>query len=282
MQITNSYGLYPESSVEIARLINLDRMTTTEVGGIFAGLPETDLPFLTNVLDLGCGPGSWVLDVAFAHPECEVAGVDARQAMIEYAWARARSQQLTNASFGVMDITRPLDFSHNTFNLVHARFLAGALHSETWIPLIAECMRILCPGGLLCLIDTDGVVETSSTAFAQITTLLMRAMRMGGYCLSFDEGTLGAALVLPPLLRRAGFQHVECTTHFVDVSAGAAAWADFFHNAEIVYLQTQPLLLATGLVTQEEIDRLYMQMLIELQGKDFWGRWPLLSIRGTK
>src|SRR5579884_90504 len=137
MQITNTYGLYPESSVEIARLINLDRMTTTETGGIFAGLPESDLPPLNNALDLGCGPGSWVLDAAFAYPDCEVAGIDIRRSMIEYAWARARSQRLFNASFGVMDITEPLDFSSDTFDLVHARFLSGVLHREIWMPLIA-------------------------------------------------------------------------------------------------------------------------------------------------
>jgi SAM-dependent methyltransferase len=283
MRITNAYcSLYLESSVEIARLINLDRMTTAEIGGIFAGLSETELPILENVLDLGCGPGSWVLDVAFANPTCEVAGIDIRRTMIEYAWARARTQRLFNASFGVMDITRPLDFSHDSFNLVHARFLAGILHNEIWMPLVAECLRILCPGGLLCLVDTDGIVETNSAALSRLNALLMRAMRMGGYGLSFDEGTPGTAWVLPQLLRRAGFQQVQCTTHFVDVSAGTTTWADFFHNVEIVYLQAQSLLLATGLVTQQEIDRLYTQMLIELQMLDFWGRWPVLRIVGTK
>jgi hypothetical protein len=107
-------------------------------------------------------------------------------------------------------------------------------------------------------------------------------MRMDGYSFSSDEGTLGTSLLLPQLLRRVGFQRVQCTTHFVDVSAGAIAGADFFHNAEIVYLQSQPLLLATGLVTREEIDQLYTQMLIEIQMQDFEGRWPLLSICGTR
>jgi SAM-dependent methyltransferase len=282
MQMVNAYLLYPESGVEIARLVNLDRMTMKEMGGVFAGLSEADLPLLRNILDLGCGPGRWVLDVAFAYPECEVAGVDARRSMVEYAWARARSQRLSNASFGVMDITQPLDFSDNTFDLINARFLAGVLHSEVWIPLIAECMRILCPGGLLCFVDTDGVVETNSFALARLTMLMMHARRMGGYCFSSGGETLGTASMLPRLLHRAGFQRVQCTTHVVDVSAGVAAWADFFHNAEIFYLQAQPLLLATGLVTQEEIDRLYAQMLIELQMQDFVGRWPLLSIYGTK
>src|SRR5690242_21921720 len=133
MQMTDASSFYPDTAVEVARLINLDRLLTTAMGGILPGLLETDLPNLHTVLDLGCGPGSWVLDVAFAHPECEVAGVDVRQTMVEYAWARARSQRLSNASFGVMDITQPLDFSDNTFDLINARFLAGVIHSEAWV-----------------------------------------------------------------------------------------------------------------------------------------------------
>ncbi|GHO90603.1 hypothetical protein KSF_006510 [Reticulibacter mediterranei] len=282
MQMTDASSFYPDTAVEVARLINLDRLLTTAMGGILPGLLETNLPNLHTVLDLGCGPGSWVLDIAFDHPECEVAGVDVRQKMIEYAWARARTQQCFNASFGVMDMTQPLDFSDNTFDLIHAHVPVGVFHGDDWVSLISECMRILCPGGLLYLIDTDRVIETNSPAFARLTTLLRQAKRLAGYCVSSDEGMLDSSLILPQLLHRAGFQHVRCTTHFVDVSDEAASWADFFHNTEMIYSQVQPLLLAAELVTRKEINQLYTQMLIELYMQSFTGRWPVLCIYGTK
>ena len=282
MQITNAHIFDPESAVEIARWINLDRMTTTAMGDIFAGLPVTNRPSLSKVLDLACGPGSWVLDVAFANPQCEVAGVDSSQTVVEYAWARARSQQIFNASFGVMDITEPLDFSENTFDLVNARFLMGSLRSKAWELLIAECMRVLRPGGLLCLTDSDGIGETSSPAFAHLTKLLIQAMRISGYSLSPDGHTLGIIPHLPQMLRQAGFRPIWHTAHMVDVSAGTTAWTDFFHNAEVVYLQAQPFLIETGLVTHKEIERMDIHMLIELQAKDFCGIWPLHSFCGKK
>lgn len=282
MWMTSTNSFYPDTAVEVARLINLDRLLTTAMGGILPEQLETDRPGLRTVLDLGCGPGNWVLDVAFDHPECEVAGIDVRQNMIEYAWARARTQRRSNASFGVMDMTQPLDFSDNVFDLIHVHFPAGVFHSDNWISLISECMRILCPGGLLYLTDTNRVIETNSPAFARLTTLLTQAKLLAGYCISSSGDMPDTSLLLPQLFHRTGFQRVQCTTHFVDVSDGAAAWSDFFHNTEMIYSQVQPLLLAAGLVTQEEINQLYMQMLIELYMQGFKGKWPLLCICGTK
>jgi ubiquinone/menaquinone biosynthesis C-methylase UbiE len=282
MRMVDANSFYPDTTVEVARLINLDHLLATAIEDILPGLPETDLPGLHTVLDLGCGPGSWVLDVAFDHPECEVAGVDSRQNMIEYAWVRARTQQRFNASFGVMDMTQPLDFSDNSFDLIHARFPAGVFHGDAWISLIAECMRILCPGGLLYLINIDSAIETNSPAFARFTTLLMQAKRLAGCYISSHEDALDTSLIFPQLLHRAGFQHIRCATQFVDVSAEATAWANFVRNTEMIYSQAQPLLLEAGLVTQEEMNQLYMRVLIELYMQDFEGRWPLFCVWGTK
>ena len=141
----NTYLLDTESPAEMARLINQERLLTQAMNGPLAGLdPST----FQRLLDLGCGPGGWVLDVAFAYPGMEVAGVDISKTMIEYANARARSQQLSNTSFGLMDITKPLDFGDDSFDLVNTRFLFAALRRDAWPSFIAECMRILRPGGI--------------------------------------------------------------------------------------------------------------------------------------
>ena len=141
----NTYIFDTESAVEMARLINQGRIITVAMGGPLSGIP--DLPARAQIIDLGCGPGGWVLDVAYANPDAEVAGVDISKTMIDYANARARSQQLTNASFGVMDIRQPLDFSDASFDLVNARLLVAALRCENWEPFLAACTRILKPGG---------------------------------------------------------------------------------------------------------------------------------------
>src|SRR6266536_6407820 len=125
-----SYALDPESPAELARLINVHRFMTRGMGGPLVGVPDPSA--LQQVLDLACGPGGWVLDVAFACPDAQVAGVDISKTMISYANARARSQGLQNASFEVMDITQPLAFSDHAFDLVNGRLLVGSLPRTAW------------------------------------------------------------------------------------------------------------------------------------------------------
>src|SRR5438552_3811824 len=131
----SKYVFNPESSEEMARLINLDRMTTQNMGGPLVGV--TYPSDLRSVLDIGCGPGGWVLDVAFEYPEVEVSGIDISTSMIDYANARARTEQRYNASFGVMDINQSLDFPDASFDLVNARFLFSVVERDAWMSVVA-------------------------------------------------------------------------------------------------------------------------------------------------
>jgi ubiquinone/menaquinone biosynthesis C-methylase UbiE len=84
-----------------------------------------DLSEVHDILDIACGPGSWVLDVAFEYAKKRVMGIDLSRLVIEYTRAQARVQGLDNASFKVMDALKPLELPDNSFDLVNARFLFG-------------------------------------------------------------------------------------------------------------------------------------------------------------
>ena len=81
----NTYILDAESGTEMARLMKQDRLLTQGMGGLF---PERDdVSSMHAILDIACGPGGWVLDVAYAYPKIEVVGIDISNTMIEYARA---------------------------------------------------------------------------------------------------------------------------------------------------------------------------------------------------
>ncbi len=265
----NTYALDPESPEEMARLIHLDRISTKGMGGIFSGLSEHDVAGLHNVLDLACGPGGWVLDVAFGHPDIEVTGVDISRTMINYANARARTQKLTNASFSVMNIAKTLNFADGAFDLVNARSLAAAIFRDSWEPLIVECARLLRPGGILRLTEPVDQGVTNSPAFERLTSLMFQACQRAGYGFSLDGRSFGLTHILPGLMRNAGFQHVQLKANAVEFSSGTEIWPDFFRNYEIAYYSGKAFLVRMGLITQEEVDQLYQQFLIEIQRDDF-------------
>lgn len=276
----NSYILDSENPAEMARLINLDRLTTKAMGGPLAGLPDTS--GLRNVLDLACGPGGWVLDVAFAHPDIEVAGVDISRAMIDYANARARVQRLTNASFGVMDISKPLDFAEGAFDLINARFLSGAIPREGWPQLIAECMLRLRSGGILRLTEVLDPGVGSSPALERLNAMLFEALWRADYGFSPDGRALHMTVALPRLLRDAGYQNVQYQAHALEFSADTDTWADFYHNLEVAYKLAQPFLVKMGVTTEDEVERIYQQMLIEMHLDYFCGMWHYMTIWGYK
>ena len=151
--VESSYIFDPESASELARLSHQAQLVTREMGGALANIDPAAIAQWQQVIDIGCGPGDWVLDVAFEQPHIEVAGIDISRLMIDYANARARSQQIPNASFEVMDIRQPPDFPDATFDMVNARYLFAVLRGEQWPAFLQECMRILRPGGLLRLTE---------------------------------------------------------------------------------------------------------------------------------
>lgn len=283
MHDTSSNSTYifdPESPEEMSRLLTMDQLTTRGMGGPLADLPA--LPEQARVLDVACGPGGWVLDVAYARPESEAAGVDISRTMIDYANARARSQDLKNASFGVMDITKPLDFSDNTFDLVNGRFLTTVLYTDAWEPFLQECMRILKPGGTLRFTETEFMGYTNSAAHERFRNLASLAMKMAGHGFSPDGQNFGITPVLESLIKKAGYHDIQSKPHAINFSAGRDAWSDFFRNAEIAGTMGKHLFVKYGMVGQEEIDRLYEQMVIEMHSDTFCGIWTFLSVWGTK
>src|SRR3989442_4575609 len=66
----NVYFNDPESGAEMARLLNQDYLVTKGMEGLFAER-SNDFSGIQRILDVACGPGGWVQEVAFAHPEMD-------------------------------------------------------------------------------------------------------------------------------------------------------------------------------------------------------------------
>jgi ubiquinone/menaquinone biosynthesis C-methylase UbiE len=275
----NGYVIDAESPAEMARLINLDRFITKGMGGALSGIPSQQF---NTVLDIACGPGGWTLDTAFALPDTEVAGIDISKTMIDYARARAISQDIKNASFETMDISQPLEFNTGTFDLVNARFLIGVLKREQWPALLAECMRILRPGGILRLTETLNYGVTTSPSYELFFRLCARALYKAGYGFSINEDSFDMTPALPHLLRKLGYENVTIKAHALEIAAGLEGWADFYETANITSLMLTPLFIRTQVSDEEECRSLHDKILVELLEEDFYAMWHYITAYGTK
>lgn len=277
--VRRDYFIDAESGAEMARLIDQDYVITKGMGGLFS--EQADIAHLQSVLDLGCGPGGWALEVAFQYPDRQVMGVDISQAMIQYAQTTARVRGLNNAHFRVMDITQPLDFPANSFDLINGRMI-GFLPTESWIKLMEECVRVARPGGIIRLTEFESPGTTNSAALEQLIEVFARALKVAGQNFSPGGRRIGITAMLRRCLQNAGCVHIQQVAHVIDYSTGSEAHEGFRADWTAAFKLLEPFLLATGVITTDEFNKLYEQMQVEMLSDDFCAVMFLLTVWGEK
>ncbi len=279
-QNNHPYFIEAENAAEMARLMHQDRLLTKSMGGVF---PERlDLSHVNTVLDVACGPGGWILDVARTYPSIEATGIDISTIMIEYANAQAWTQGLSNAKFQVMNALKPLEFPDNSFDLVNARLLVGFMTQATWPQLLQECWRITRPGGIICWTEGDQFGNSNGPAMQELTTKASRAMYLAGQTFSPDGQNFGITPVLSRLVREAGYQNIQHRAEAIDYSAGTEAYSGWYQNFMVILKLLQPFIVKSGLTTPEEASQLYQQAMEEMKSSDFCGILYLLTVWGQK
>ncbi len=274
----NVYFNDPESGAEIARLIDQDRLITKGMGGLLA--EQSDLSRIRRVLDVGCGPGGWALEMAFDYPQIEVVGFDVSEAMISYARTRAQVQHLNNAHFYVMDARQPLDFPDNSFDLVNARFVAF-LGPSVWPKLMQEYRRITRPGGIIRLTESEWAI-TNSPAHEKLYGLFYQAMKTVGQSYSPDGRIYDITPMLGGFLRSIGCVTTGQVAHVIDFSAGTEDYEGFFRDWMTFAHLIKPFLVKVKLITQEEVDQLVDQIEVEMRQDNYRGIMFILTAWGVK
>jgi SAM-dependent methyltransferase len=278
----NSYFIDTESVAEMARLLQQERLLTHAMGSLFP--LDLDPAHLHRVLDIACGPGGWSQEVAYAHPNIEVIGIDISETMQRYAQAQARVQGLENLSFQLMDATGPLDFPDNSFDFVNARSLIGFMHKDRWPDLVSELLRVTRPGGILRLTEFDGGGLSNSPALERSNQLLTLAFYQGGrgFTPIPDGQNWGITPMLGLFLQQAGCLQIQQQPYVLDFSAGTEANISNYENFKVAYKLVQPFLIKMQIATQQELDALYDQMLAEMMLPTFRALWYYLGVWGRK
>jgi ubiquinone/menaquinone biosynthesis C-methylase UbiE len=278
LQDDSTYVIDAENAAEMARLMTLASQVGEDMGLLFP--PTVDPTSVRQVLDIACGPGQWVLDVAQKYPHIQVTGVDISQLMIAYASTLVND--LPNAHFQNMDTRQPLPFPDNSFDVVHARFITAFMKTSAWPGLISECNRILKPGGTLCLIEGENLGISNSGSLELYNGLMVSAMRRAGHCFAPQGNMFGISAQLPRLLQDCSFQNISQQAYALNFSAGSKGNGPWYTNCKTGMKLIQPFLMQWGVATQQEFDVLYERALQDIQSPDFCGQAFYLAASGEK
>ncbi|KAF9558249.1 hypothetical protein EC968_007202 [Mortierella alpina] len=104
-------------------------------------IPPIDTTIAGKVLDCGCGPGTWVMEMATEHEDLDFYGFD-----ISPMYPSAIHPK--NAHFSMGNLLSPeIPFASDTFLLVHQRNLLLGLTQDAWPGVVQDLFRCVIPGG---------------------------------------------------------------------------------------------------------------------------------------
>ncbi|MBN2683972.1 MAG: methyltransferase domain-containing protein [Pontiellaceae bacterium] len=200
------YGQFYKNEKELDRLklqarIALDlEKKVWEQSGLRSGM---------KVLDLACGPGIISCELAkVVGAEGSVIGVDINEELISVAHQARDSEQVENVSFTLGNLYA-LELPENTFDFVYARFVFQ--HLEKPESALANVMRVLKPGGTLCIVD----VEDNWTSFSPESNAFVKFIRKAGAGQKRKGGNRLIGSQLFGMLRKAGYQNVSTQIHTI-------------------------------------------------------------------
>jgi SAM-dependent methyltransferase len=107
-----------------------------------------------KILDLGCGAGMSTLPLAEAWPEAEIFAIDLAAPMLRYA--HGRSEALGVPVHYSQQNAAHTNFADGTFDLVLSNLLLHEIPQKLTRQVIAECHRLLKPGGVMVHNDMVG------------------------------------------------------------------------------------------------------------------------------
>ncbi len=267
-----------KKKAELQRQVVQGQLLTNAMGGVLPEQPDANA--FRRILDVACGPGSWVLDTAKTYSEMNVVGIDINPMMTESARVQAQEQGLTDRiEFQVMDALKKLDFPDNTFDLVNLRFAVSFVRTWDWPRLLLEMQRVVRPGGIIRL--TEGEISNPSTspAFTTLSDLFVRALYQAGHLFTSESGGLTSHLA--ELLTKSWCEHVQVKAYPLIFRAGTPEGENFIEDTKLIYQTIRPFLQkSVGL--PENYDALYRQVGEEMEQANFYATWPLVTVWGSK
>ena len=158
-----------------------------------------------RMLDLGCGPGTITIDLARRVAPGEVLGIDPSTAAIETAMKNAENAHCANVRFATGD-AYALEFDDSTFDVVHAHQVLQHLGDP--IAALREARRVLEPGGLLAVRDSD----YGGFFWSPPDPRLDRWLQLYHHVTQRNGAQADAGRWLLSWVRQAGFVDIEVTS----------------------------------------------------------------------
>lgn len=170
--------LLPKDVLETGRLDFQFYLIRSILHGNHASPLRNDV---TSILDVGCGTGRWVIEMARTFPGAQVVGLD-----IELPRPSAQALPPTT-SFVQVNVLDGLPFADRSFDFTHQRLLVLAIPAAHWPRVIGELVRVTRPGGWVELLEGGDVFLNAGPATQRFLAWWREASHARGFDTSLME-----------------------------------------------------------------------------------------------
>ncbi|CAO3638793.1 unnamed protein product [Cunninghamella echinulata] len=130
---------------------------------------DTPLKEGIRVLDSGCGPATWLLEMCESYPQSDFYGIDISPMFPE-------NIKPHNVTFDIANVAEGLPFPDNHFDFVFQRLLVFALTADQWEKAFRELIRVVKPGGWVEFVEVDVNAKRAGPLFSVITASMRQML----------------------------------------------------------------------------------------------------------
>ena len=262
---------------ELRRLQLQDEMLTTSMGGV---LPEQPDPAsFHRVLDVGCGTGGWLIEMARTYPTIQkLIGVDVSAHMVAFARVQAHATGVGDrVGFHGGDALRRIDYPNGFFDLVNQRLGMSYVRVWDWSKLLQEYQRVTRSGGVIRITEASTITQNNSPALTQISAIAHKAYNHAGFLFSTEPESIIHKLA--PLMTRHGIHDVQTKEYHLVYRAGTPEGHLFANDMAALFRVGLPFVHKWTRVP-DDYDALRHQAIKEMQEPGFEATWAFLTAWG--
>ncbi len=275
----STYFVQDRTNTEERNRVQLqDTLITKAMGGV---LPEQkDQISLRRVIDVGCGTGGWLVEMAKTYPDISLlVGVDVNNNMIQYARDLAQEEQVDDrVEFHVMDTLRMIEFPRRYFDLVNQRLGWSYLRTWDWPNVLNKYQYVTRPGGIIRVTESYIGSTSTSPALMQLNKIVREALYNAGHL--FTHTRDGVTNKLPEIFIKHGIKDIQTRTSLVEYLPGTETMAGFRDDIAIFFRTIVPFVRKWGNVP-DNYDDIYHQALHQIQQPGSITTWEIVTIWGT-
>ncbi|KAI9249413.1 S-adenosyl-L-methionine-dependent methyltransferase [Phascolomyces articulosus] len=155
-----------------------------------------------QVVDIGCGPGTWVLEMATEFPNADFHGVDICPMF-------PATIKPNNTFFKQQNILDGLPYPDNSIDFLHVRLMLTSLTQEQALKILGEIMRVLKPNGYVELRDVEYRVQRPGPVTDALINRKLYEFFDKSYNIKFDLSHHMSTLLMMSCRQEGGFVDIH-------------------------------------------------------------------------